>query len=260
MKITLYTITDCQYSQQEKAYLLSKNLTFEEKNLETNREYLTEMLAISNNFAGTPVTKIEKDDGQIVVLKGFTQDEFDKALGFATVSPAAQAEVQPVAAPTVTPPPVQAEPIVAAPIIPPVVEAAQPPVAVIPPTPVMPVVQPIVEAPAAAPQLSPSPLEELQTTMDQPIPVESPSVAIAPPVPVEQTVQPVMTAPVMPTMEAQAPIMPPQAEPVMPTVQPTMPAMPQDQALNDILSSLQAKVEDPNQNAAQAPANPQPTV
>jgi len=84
MKITIYTITDCQFSKQEKEYLNLHKLPFEEKNLETNREFLTEMLAVSNNFAGTPVTKIDKDDGQIAVLKGFTQADFDKLLGFGT--------------------------------------------------------------------------------------------------------------------------------------------------------------------------------
>lgn len=82
MKITVYTVSDCQFSKQEKEYLQSHNLPFEEKNLEQNREWLTEMLTVSNNFAGTPVTKIEKDDGTIVVLKGFTQEEFDEVLGF----------------------------------------------------------------------------------------------------------------------------------------------------------------------------------
>jgi len=82
MKITLYTVNDCQFSKQEKDYLTSHQLQFEEKNLELNKEFLTEMLAISDNFAGTPVTKIEKDDGQSVVLKGFTQAEFDEALGY----------------------------------------------------------------------------------------------------------------------------------------------------------------------------------
>lgn len=83
MKITLYTITECEFSKQEKEYLASHQLAFEEKNLETNKEFLTEMLAVSNNFAGTPVTKVEKDDGKIEVLKGFTKEEFDKTLGFA---------------------------------------------------------------------------------------------------------------------------------------------------------------------------------
>ncbi len=90
MKITVYTTTDCQFSKQEKEYLTSHNLPFDEKNLETNREYLTEMLTVGNNFAGTPVTKIEKDDSTIIVLKGFTQDEFDKELGLAKPAPAVQ--------------------------------------------------------------------------------------------------------------------------------------------------------------------------
>lgn len=87
MKIIVYTISDCQFSQQEKDYLKTHNLPYEERNLESNKEFLTEMLAVSNNFAGTPVTKIEKDDGQITVLKGFTEVEFSQALGLAPVNP-----------------------------------------------------------------------------------------------------------------------------------------------------------------------------
>ena len=120
MKITLYTVTECQFSKQEKEYLSSHNLPFEEKNLEINRDFLTEMLTLSNNFAGTPVTKIEKDDGQIVILKGFTLEEFDKTLGFAAQpvnpppvqstsqpvqeTPSETASQTPVSEPTPTPP------------------------------------------------------------------------------------------------------------------------------------------------------------
>jgi len=141
MKITLYTITDCQFSKQEKEYLSSHTLVFEEKNLETNRDFLTEMLTLSNNFAGTPVTKIEKDDGQIVVLKGFTKEEFDKTLGFMTSvapAPTPTSEMQ-TANPTTTDPatppsvptpniniPVPAMPM--SPVSPPVQEQTQPPV------------------------------------------------------------------------------------------------------------------------------------
>jgi len=82
MKITIYTITDCQFSKAEKEYLAFHSLQYEEKNLETNKDFLTEMLAISNNFAGTPVTRVEKDDGTISVLKGFTKEEFDTTFGF----------------------------------------------------------------------------------------------------------------------------------------------------------------------------------
>jgi glutaredoxin len=80
MKITIYSTNDCQFSKQEKDYLKAHNLPFEEKNLESNREFLTEMLTLSNNFAGTPVTKIEKDDGNVVILKGFTTSDFDTNL------------------------------------------------------------------------------------------------------------------------------------------------------------------------------------
>jgi len=120
MKITVYTITDCKFSQQEKDYFKTNNLTFEEKNLETNKEFLTEMLAVSNNFAGTPVTKIEKDDGQIVVLKGFTKEEFDKTLGFgSTQAPQApKLEVQPTPTPATPPLPVQPQTTPTTPAVP----------------------------------------------------------------------------------------------------------------------------------------------
>lgn len=143
MKITLYTITDCPFSKQEKEYLSSHTLTFEEKNLETNREFLTEMLAVSNNFAGTPVTKIEKDDGQIAILKGFTKEEFDKLLGF-TAEPAKPASTEPSRS---------VEPV-SVPAAAPVVET--PPVTVDSvPTPTPPPPAPVVETPPTAPPAAP---------------------------------------------------------------------------------------------------------
>lgn len=119
----MYTITECQFSKKEREYLSSHGLQFEEKNLETNREFLTEMLAVGSNFAGTPVTKIEKDDGQIVVLKGFTVSEFDKTLGFAqtpgveSTKPAEAAPAQ-QQAPTVEVAPVDVAPAAVAPAAP----------------------------------------------------------------------------------------------------------------------------------------------
>ena len=100
MKITVYTINDCAFSKQEKEYLNTNKLVFEEKDLETNKDFLTEMLAISNNFAGTPVTRVEKDDGTIAVLKGFTKAEFDTTFGLA--SPKSTTEAGTTPAPTTT--------------------------------------------------------------------------------------------------------------------------------------------------------------
>lgn len=81
MQVTIYTVPYCNFSQQEKDYLLGKGIAFIEKNLEENPAYLDEMLKVSNNFAGTPVTVIAKDDGSQVVVKGFNQQEIDAALG-----------------------------------------------------------------------------------------------------------------------------------------------------------------------------------
>jgi len=100
MKITVYTIKDCAFSKQEKEYLNTNKLVFEEKDLEANKDFLTEMLAISNNFAGTPVTRVEKDDGTIAVLKGFTKAEFDTTFGLA--SPKSTTEAGTTPAPTTT--------------------------------------------------------------------------------------------------------------------------------------------------------------
>lgn len=127
MKIIVYTINDCPFCKQEKDYFSTNKITFEEKNLETNKEFLTEMLAVSNNFAGTPVTKVEKDDGQIAVLKGFTKEEFDKVFGLETApKPVAETnakmDVPPAPAPTPTPPPTP----IPTPVEPPKTETPEP--------------------------------------------------------------------------------------------------------------------------------------
>lgn len=119
MKITIYTIKDCAFSKQEKEYLTANKLMFEEKDLEINKDFLTEMLAISNNFAGTPVTRVEKDDGTIAVLKGFTKEEFDTTFGLAPMPASPVAEAGAPAEPVV---PIEA-PVTPAVDVPPVVEA-----------------------------------------------------------------------------------------------------------------------------------------
>jgi glutaredoxin len=228
MKITIYTTSECQFSKQEKEYLTSHNLPFEEKNLETNREFLTEMLSVSNNFAGTPVTKIEKDDGSVVVLKGFTSNEFDQTLGMGAA----------VAAMSATPPATTNDPVPAQTAAPtPVQETPEVP----PPAPVEPVheetpVSPVVEPPAPA------------------VPEPAPTVP-APEPPMTSTAQPAPTDPVMemPKLDLSMPAAPvaPAAEPSAAPLAPSMPPAPatpsvpsdpvQDEALNSILSSLQQK-------------------
>ena len=206
MKITVYTTTDCQFSKQEKEYLTTNNLPYEEKNLETNKDFLTEMLAVGNNFAGTPVTRVEKDDGTIAVLKGFTKEEFDTTLGLSpTTSPdeasakagptsvnesaSAQAtadkEPKPVEA---TPPPMPAmetPPVVETPPpveIPTVTPPATPPVEAAPPTP----------PPTTTPDLNQelgSVLDKLQQETNTPTP--PPGAPSIPDFPADSATQPV---------------------------------------------------------------------
>lgn len=262
MKITVYTITDCPFSKQEKDYLASHNLQYEEKNLETNKDFLTEMLAVSNNFAGTPVTKIEKDDGQITVLKGFTQSEFDQALGLASVAapaPALHADAPVPSAPTPpapvpTPPPAPEPPHVDQPDSPP------------------PVQEPVHEQPpASAPQSTADDLQKIVSNMSAqlngqtdnssgpqptaPEPPPAPPSPTEPPMPPIQSPPPPATEPVTPTQSPLPPVQEPSApqEPQTATLAtPSMPALSdlasvpnptQTDKLNSILENLQSKVQ-----------------
>lgn len=127
MKITIYTTSECQFSKVEKDYLNTNKLAFEEKNLDTNKEFLQEMMTVGNNFAGTPITRIEKDDGSIAVLKGFTKEEFDNTLGLAPAAPTTAASEQPKVhepTPAVVPPAQATPPVTEAPPAPaPVVDS-----------------------------------------------------------------------------------------------------------------------------------------
>ncbi|MDO8609731.1 MAG: hypothetical protein Q7R95_04230 [bacterium] len=196
MKVTIYTITDCEFSKQEKAYLTTNKIQFEEKNLETNKDWLTEMLAVSNNFAGTPVTKIEKDDGKIVVLKGFTKEEFDTTLGF-TPPPAQTAQtVPPIQAPTSAPTTAPFDNAQGKPL-PPIVPTPVEPV-VIPPAQEVPAMPPIesLQNPTPAPIETPNPLNAVLQNL------ESKSSSIAEPTPAVQppTTIPTVTPPVPPVV------------------------------------------------------------
>ncbi len=109
-KITVYTTINCPFCKSEKEFLAAQGLTFSEKNVEEDNEALKEMLSLSDNFAGVPVTVLNGPKGKKVV-KGFTQDEFLKELQETGLkeaeTPAAVAPVAPVAAPVA--PPVQPE-------------------------------------------------------------------------------------------------------------------------------------------------------
>lgn len=223
MKITIYTIPDCQFSKAEKEYLTSKNLPFEEKNLESNRDFLTEMLTVSNNFAGTPVTKIEKDDGEIVVLKGFTQEEFEKEMTQSSEPAEIKAEQAPTMSTPVSPMPVS-DPVTSAPVAPAPSMSSEPAV----PHLEMPDIS-MPEAPAVVPpQASNTVPDDLKSNFPAPTSFDPNAFKTEPtPTPVQMT-----------------------PEPEQPT--PTS-----DTGLNSILDNLQAKVNStPDQSQPVAPVSP----
>lgn len=245
MKITIYTTTACEFSKQEKEYLTSHNIQFEEKNLETNREFLKEMLAVSNNFAGTPVTKVEKDSGEVIVLKGFTEAEMAKELGLSMAGDAPAPDVQP------------ANPKPAETIVPAVTDPITP-VVEVPSTPAQPMAPPVVEAPVvpaepiiepAQPPAAPEPVVD-----SNPVQASAPTDTQLPPLEVPAAPAPAAPEPMAPTPSmpepAQAPVQPYQTpEPMIPPVAeapiaPEQPAQstPQNDALNSILSSLQTNM------------------
>ncbi len=77
-KVTMYTTPACQYCKAEKEYLSQQGIAFVERNVEQNEADLREMLNVSDNFAGVPVTVIENPTGQKLVVKGFTQTDFEE--------------------------------------------------------------------------------------------------------------------------------------------------------------------------------------
>jgi len=282
MKVVIYTQNNCQFTPQEKTYLTSKGVTFEEKNVETNKEALDEMMKLGSNFAGTPVTQITKDDGTTAVLKGFTQTEFDAALGASVQVQTANADVsvsasdQPIVPPMPpmdsTSSPQMPEPVPPAPMdlpsTPPMPEpmpmdSASSPQVPEPPVPPMP--EPIM------PSTPPSPTASADNAESAPAPVEPPlqtpsgtSVQAAnadmnlPASPaggptLDQTVVPQVPEPVVPPTPPEPlpePVAPtPSPEPVMPPAPtqtaPASPSATEGQASNPldaILADLQRKV------------------
>lgn len=173
MVITIYTINECPFCKSEKEYLASHNLSFVEKNLETNREYLEEMMVVSDKFAGVPFTVINRDDGSVVKLKGFTKEEFDQALEFG--QPAVIKEEAPdLGLPPLTP----KEPVkLAEPVSPP---GSEP----IPPAP----------PPSSVPEPTPEPLPEPPKS-EPPAPAgQSPLGGVSSPMPSQEALNKVLSS------------------------------------------------------------------
>lgn len=159
MKITIYTITNCPFCKAEKDYLTSKNLLFVEKNVETDRAALGEMMELSDHFAGVPFTTIAPDSGDLIKIKGFTKEEFDVALtAVGAMSGVDQPQAPAPTEPTSPPPP----PPVTVPVVPPTPTPA--PVPTPEPTPPPPAPEP---PPVGGPTPEQPKPEDISTKVDE---------------------------------------------------------------------------------------------
>ncbi len=72
-KVTVYTSNTCPYCTMAKDYLKEREVDFEEKNVQTDKEARNELMAMG--YTGVPVICI--DDEQIV---GFDKNRLDELL------------------------------------------------------------------------------------------------------------------------------------------------------------------------------------
>lgn len=77
--VVVYAIANCPFCKAEKDYLTAHKIAFEERLVDSSEANLKEMLALSDNFAGVPVTHLKGASSQRVV-KGFTEAEFAQEL------------------------------------------------------------------------------------------------------------------------------------------------------------------------------------
>ena len=77
-KVIVYTQPTCGPCQEEKMWLTHNHIPFEERDIRKNDAFFQE--AISLGASMTPVTLIEKEDGEKVVVHGFDKEEIRKNL------------------------------------------------------------------------------------------------------------------------------------------------------------------------------------
>lgn len=56
MNITVYSSNECSYCTKQKEWLKERNIPFEEKELNTNQEYMREFIRLDGNFVTTQLT------------------------------------------------------------------------------------------------------------------------------------------------------------------------------------------------------------
>lgn len=80
MNIKIYSTVSCPYCKMLKDYLVSKNISFEEKLVDQDEEAKLEMAQVSGGFLGVPFSVVVKDDGTKETIIGFDKGKLEKIL------------------------------------------------------------------------------------------------------------------------------------------------------------------------------------
>lgn len=76
--VIIYTQVTCGPCQEEKMWLKQQNVAFEDRDIRQNDAYFQEAIQLGASM--TPVTLIQKEDGEQIVIHGFDKEELKKAL------------------------------------------------------------------------------------------------------------------------------------------------------------------------------------
>ncbi|MDP3917993.1 MAG: glutaredoxin domain-containing protein [Candidatus Woesebacteria bacterium] len=80
MNIKIYSTVSCPYCKMLKDYLVSKNISFEEKLVDQDEEAKAEMAQVSGGFLGVPFVVVTKDDGTKETVIGFDKGKLEEIL------------------------------------------------------------------------------------------------------------------------------------------------------------------------------------
>lgn len=80
MNIKIYSTVSCPYCKMLKDYLVSKNISFEEKLVDQDEEAKLEMAQVSGGFLGVPFSVVVKDDGTKETIIGFDKGKLEEIL------------------------------------------------------------------------------------------------------------------------------------------------------------------------------------
>ncbi|MFM1655704.1 glutaredoxin family protein [Brevibacillus sp. B_LB10_24] len=79
VKLIIYTQPTCGPCQEEKMWLTQQGISFEDRNIRENTAYFNEAIDLGAN--ATPVTLIEKENGERSVIHGFDKESLKRELG-----------------------------------------------------------------------------------------------------------------------------------------------------------------------------------